>query len=288
MPAKGVPESRFRARMAMRAKRMSAAAVVVSVVCGVALLRFLRTRDTARTSEATARAQMLAERQGGPERASPDSHSLRILFSRIEDNFATGYQTMTAIIQGVALVVLVTTAAHAVFGGAPGSQVATAASQAVTVFVIIIVTTDQFFQLATATRWLPTTFDTAIPYLVGAGEAVAALSLGDDTRWWGGIAWSFLAGTIAFWHSAVRATPKGFEGIEDYYRHFVRDVRRSRLICAGLCAYAVALSVTSALAHLSPWLYIAAPWVVTATVSLRVVQVARVRWGGVPTRTTID
>jgi len=230
---------------------------------------------------------MVVECQGGAERASPDAHSLRVLFRRIEDNFATGYQTMTAIIQGVALVVLVTTAAHAVFGGGSGSQVATAASQAVTVFVIIIVTTDQFFQLATATRWLPSTFDTAIPYLIGAGEAVAAVSLGDDTRWWGGIAWSLLAGTIAFWHSALRATPNGFEGIEDYYQHFVQDVRRSGGICAGLCVYAVALSVTSALAHLSPWVYIAAPWVVTAVAIGRVVQVVRVRWGGVPARTRV-
>ena len=137
---------------------------------------------------------MLAARQSSAERESPDPVSLRVLLSRIEDNFATAYQTMTAIIQGVALVILVTTSAHAVFGGAPGSQVAIAASQAVTVFVIIIVTTDQYFQLAAATRWLPTTFDTAIPYLIGVGEAIAALSLGDNTRWWGSIAWSLLAG----------------------------------------------------------------------------------------------
>ena len=132
-----------------------------------------------------------------------------MLRERISDNFATGYQTMTAIIQGVALVVLVTASARAIFGTASGSQVATAASQAVAVFVIIIVTTDQFFQLAAATRWLPTTFDTAISNLIGAGEATAALSLGDNTRWWGGISWSLLAGAFAFGHSAARATPKG-------------------------------------------------------------------------------
>ncbi|HXW46665.1 MAG TPA: hypothetical protein VEL03_17880, partial [Streptosporangiaceae bacterium] len=137
---------------------------------------------------------MPAARQSSAEPQSPDALSLRVLFSRIEDNFATAYQTMTAIIQGVALVVLVSTSAHAIFGRASGSQVAIAASQAVTVFVVIIVTTDQYFQLAAATRWLPSTFDTAIPYLIGVGEAIAALSLGDNTRWWGSIAWSLLAG----------------------------------------------------------------------------------------------
>jgi len=226
---------------------------------------------------------MPTARQSSAEREPPDPLSLRVLFSRIEDNFATAYQTVTAIIQGVALVILVTTSARAVFGGSSGSLVAIAASQAVTVFVIIIVTTDQFFQLAAATRWLPSTFDTAIPYLVGAGEAIAALSLGDHTRWWGSIAWSLLAGTIAFWHNAVRATPQGFEGIEDYYRRFVRGVRQSSYICAALFAYAVALAVTSALADLSPWLYIAAPWVVTAAAAVRVTQV---RWGGVPAQGT--
>lgn len=265
--------------MAMRAKRLSAAAAVASVAVGLVLLRSLHGRNNARASEAIARSEMLAAQQSNAERESPDPLSLRVLFSRIEDNFATGYQTMTAIIQGVALVVLVTTSARAVFGGPSGSQVAIAASQAVTVFVIIIVTTDQFFQLAAATRWLPSTFDTAIPYLVGAGEATAALSLGDNTRWWGSIAWSLLAGTIVFWHNAVRATPQGFEGVEEYYRHFVRGVRRSRDLCAALGACAVALAVTSALADLSPWLYIAAPWVVTAAAVIRVTQV---RWGGVP------
>jgi len=121
---------------------------------------------------------MAAALRGAAEPRPPDPAGLRVLRDRISDNFATGYQTMTAIIQGVALVVLVTASAHAVFGTASSSEVATAASQAVAVFVIIIVTTDQFFQLAAATRWLPTTFDTAIPYLIGAGEATAALSLG--------------------------------------------------------------------------------------------------------------
>ena len=100
-------------------------------------------------------------------------------------------------------------------------------------------------------RWLPSTIDTAIPCLIGAGEATAALSLGDNTRWWDGISWSMLAGAVAFGHSAV---------------------------CAALPAYAVALAVTSALAHLSPWLYVAAPWAVTAAA---IVRVGQVRWGGV-------
>jgi len=269
----------FQNQMAMRAKRLSAAAAVASVVCGLVLLRFLHKRNGARTSEAIARPQMLAARQSSAERESPDPLSLRILFSRISDNFATAYQTMTAIIQGVALVILVSTSAHAVFGGASGSQVAIAASQAVTVFVIIIVTTDQFFQLAAATRWLPSTFDTAIPYLLGAGEATAALSLGDNTRWWASIAWLLMAGTITFLHNAVRATPEGFEGIEEYYQQFVRGVRRSRDLCAALCACAVALAMMSALTDLSPWLYVATPWLVTAAAIVRVTQV---RWGGVP------
>jgi len=263
----------------MKAKRLSAAVAVASVVVGTLVVRFLHTKNAARTSEATARSAEFPTRETGAEQEAPDPLSLRVLLRRIEDNFATAYQTMTAIIQGVALVILVTTSAHAVFGGASASQVATAASQAVAVFVIIIFTTDQFFQLAAATRWLPSTFDTAIPYLIGAGEATAALSLGDNTRWWSSIAWSLLAGAIAFWHNAARATPEGFVGIEEYYRQFVRGVRRSRDICGALCAYAGALAVTSVLADLSPWLYAAAPWLITATAVIRVTEV---RWGVVP------
>jgi hypothetical protein len=265
--------------MLMKVKHLSTTASVVSVVCGLVLWRLLRTREGARIDAVIRPSETLAAQRTRAEALSPEPVSLQVLVSRIEDNFATAYQTMTAIIQGVALVILATTSAHAVFGGAPDSLVAIAASQAVAVFTIIIVTTDQFFQLAAATRWLPSTFDTAIPYLIGAGEAIAALSLGDNTRWWAGISWSLLAGAIAFAHSAVRATPEGFAGIEEYYRHFVRDVRRSRNICTALCAYAGALAVTSALTGLSPWLYIGAPCVVTAAA---IVRVGQLRWGGVP------
>jgi len=266
---------------AVRSKRQSTAviAAVVSLVVGTLILRFLRASGDARTFDEIEQPGIVAAPHSGAEPESPDPLSLRVLFTRIEDNFATGYQTVTAIIQGVALVILVTTSAHAVFGGASSSQVATAASQAVAVFVVIILTTDQFIQLTAATRWLPSTIDTAIPYLVGAGEAIAALSLGDNTRWWGAISWSLLAGAIALGNSAVRATPEGFEGIDEYYRHFIRDVRRSRDICVVLCACAVALAVTSALAHLSPWLYVAAPWVLTTAV---IVRGGQVRWGGLP------
>ena len=266
---------------AVRGKRRSTAviAAVVSVAAGTLFLRFLSARAEAQRCEKTDEPGIVAEEHRGAKREPPDPPSLRVLFRRIEDTFATGYQTMTAIIQGVALVVLVTTSGHAVFGGTSSSQVAAAASQAVAVFVIIIFTTDQFFQLTAATRWLPSTIDTAIPYLAGAGEAIAALSLGDSTRWWGAISWSLLAGAIAFGHSAAQAAPEGFEGIEDYYRQFVRDVRRSRNLCAALCVYAIALALTSALAHPPPWLSIAAPWVITAAAVVRVVQV---RWGGVP------
>jgi hypothetical protein len=263
----------------MRAKRQSAAVVaaVVSLVVGLLLLRFRRAGRDARRSDQARRPRIVAAPDSGAEPGSSDLPSRRVLISRVEDNFATGYQTVTAIIQGVALVALVTTSAHAIFGSASSSQVTTAASQAVAVLVIIIFTTDQFFQLAATTRWLPSTIDTAIPYLLGIGEATAALSLGDNTRWWGAISWSLFAGAIAFGNSATRATPEGFEGIEEYHRRFVRDVRRSRDISAALCAYAIALAVTSALAHPPQWLYVAAPWVVTSSAILRVTQV---RWGG--------
>src|SRR5215469_7820652 len=281
VPADLMPAGRARKPdAAVRARHKSAAVVAVaSVVAGALALRSLRAAGNARARTGIRTAEMAAAPRGTAEAASPGPAGLRVLLDRISDNFATGYQTMTAIIQGVALVVLITASAHAIFGTASGSRIAAAASQAVAVFVIIIVTTDQFFQLAATTRWLPTTFDTAIPYLIGAGEATAALSLGDNTRWWAGISWSLLAGAIAFAHSALRARPEGFEGIENYYRHFVRDVRRSANICAALCAYAAALAVTSALAHLPPWLSIAAPWAVTAAA---IIRVGHLRWGGVP------
>lgn len=257
---------------------MAVLAAVASVAVGAVFLRFLRARGETQSCEEIGRSEIAAAQHRGADRESPGPPNLRVLLGRIEDNFATGYQTITAIIQGVALVVLVTTSASAVFGTTSSSQIATAASQAVAVLVIIIITTDQFFQLTAATRWLPSTVDTAIPYLIGAGEATAALSLGDNTRWWASISWSLLAGVVGFGHSAVRATPEGFEGIEDYYWYFVRNVRRTRDLCVALCAYAVALAMTSALAHPAAWLFVAAPWVVTAAA---IVRVSQLRWGGV-------
>jgi hypothetical protein len=262
----------------MSSKRLSMAAAIASVVVGLLLLRFHSTKDDTRAGGSITPSDVPAVLLNRAELQSPGLHSRSVLFSRIEDNFATGYQTMTAIIQGVALVLLVSTSAGAVFASASSSQVATAASQAVAVFVIIIVTTDQFFQLATATRWIPTTFDIAIPYLVGAGEATAALWLGDNTRWWAAITWFWLAGAVAYAHTAVRSTAKGFEGVKEYHLRFVRSARLSRDVCAALCLCAGALAVTTAVVGLPPWLCIASPWLLTAAL---IVRASQLRWAGV-------
>jgi hypothetical protein len=82
------------------------------------------------------------------------------------DSFATGYQTLVAIIQGVAFGTLIVNGQNVIFRGGSISQHLTAAGQLITTFTVIAAVTYEYLQLVRAVQWSPRLADTTVPYLL--------------------------------------------------------------------------------------------------------------------------
>jgi hypothetical protein len=180
-------------------------------------------------------------------------------------DFKGGYQTVVAIIQGVAFVVLTSTAFGGIRASITGDNAVASVDKSIQALVtlsVIIIVTFEYFDLAGAAVWSPGFFDVAIPYILGVGEVAQATWLGDNTLWWGSLSFLLLASTVAFQYSAIRAQPEGFRDLR-YHRYFRKTVKRLALASLVTLTFAIAVCIASICAHLSPWFYVALPSVAT-------------------------
>ena len=186
-----------------------------------------------------------------------------LLRKRISDIFSAGYLTLVAIIQGVAFGVVLSTARHAVFSGPVDSRL-TSLAQTLAVLVAIIVVTNQYFLLTEMVRWTPTVLDTVIPYALGMGEVGSALTVGDNSLWWGAVSILIFASVMSFLYSGMRATEEVFGSMKDLHRSFRRSVRFQTLICGFLLLCSTGVTLLSIYTSLPTKFYILAPCALSA------------------------
>jgi hypothetical protein len=158
----------------------------------------------------------------------------KLLRDRISETFSSGYMTLLAIIQGVALGGLVTTLYNRIFedhiGQATRLYDANIAIQALGVLIAIVIVTDQYFLFVQQVRWVPIILDTGAPYAMGVGEVGAALFLGKNPYWWASVTILLFAAAIAFGYTYVRVTPQVFGVMREVYPRFVRSVALQALL----------------------------------------------------------
>ncbi len=197
---------------------------------------------------------VFAETIAVPEPAAPPPGITRRL-----ESFATGYQTLVAIIQGVAFGALIATGQDAVFRRGSVPQHLITAGQLITTFTVIVAVTDQYLQLVRAVQWSPKSVDTAVPYVLGVGQVAMATTLGNNARWWGSAAILSLSSAWAFRYSRVRARRAQFAGGKPHYRAFVSTVTAFSIASIFLFACEATMSGLAA-AHAGPYsLFVAAP-----------------------------
>jgi hypothetical protein len=126
------------------------------------------------------------------------------LKDRISDLFPGGYLTLIAIVQGVALVILLEEVKQEVFTGESVLHRLTAASHALGVFTAIVIITHRYFLLTAIYRWRPTPIDTLLPYALGASEAMMAAMIGNNAGWWIALSVLFLVAMASFTHTLLR------------------------------------------------------------------------------------
>ncbi len=189
----------------------------------------------------------------------------RVLVSRTIETFPTGYLTLIAIIQGVALAILAQFAIPLIFALDPSVKMnrVLVAGESAAGFVTIVITSYMYMWFTTVMRWVPTFWDTFIPYALGVGEIVPFFLLQRPTDWWIAMTCLGTIGVGAFTHTLVRSSEEAFGDRPEAYR-------RSKTLLTGLLLFAIAWAVSSGVAAfvftntsqlestaaLAPWLYL--------------------------------
>ncbi len=140
------------------------------------------------------------------------------------DSFAAGYQTLVAIIEGVAFGALIVTGQNVIFRSESIAQRLTATGQLITTFTVIAAVTYEYLQLVRSVRWTPKLADTTFPYALGVGQVAMSITIGNNARWWGSTASLSFLSAWAFGYSRMRAKKAAFVGGKKRYKAFVSEV----------------------------------------------------------------
>ncbi|MEU8128934.1 hypothetical protein AB0B68_17095 [Micromonospora sp. NPDC049049] len=142
----------------------------------------------------------------------------QILRKRSIEIFPQGYLMNISIIQGVALSVLVVETVNTLRRDTdPLPLLPTLAQSSLTLACLIIVSYE-YLWFSTVMRWTPTFRDTAIPVVLGVGEIVPPLLLGNSRAWWIATGAFALLGAMAFINTVTRLEPGMFPRSESAYK----------------------------------------------------------------------
>jgi hypothetical protein len=182
-----------------------------------------------------------------------------VLRERTIDSFPAGYLTFIAIIQGVALAVVIAEAVKRM-GEAEGPAGALlVASQSLFCFTAIIVVSYEYLWFTTIMRWTPTFRDAAIPYCLGVGETVPALIEGPHYAWWWAQSAFLLISVAAFLHTYSKLREGMFEGKDGLLPMLRRLFLILILSTSSGLFLTLGLAVLCSTVRLSIWFSIFAP-----------------------------
>jgi len=193
------------------------------------------------------------------------------------EDFKGGYQTVVAIIQGVAFGALALSVLPTMRASIEGGQIArsvTIAMQALVTLIAIIIVTDSYFYLTGTARWDPTILDTAVPYLLGSSEVAVGVWVGNNTLWWAALSSLLLASAAAFKYSSIRVKAQEFIDTAER-RLLMKDVRDGAKASLATLTFSVAVCLLSIYTNLSAWLYAIAPLVAAAVYTKVAGMIAR-------------
>ncbi len=175
-------------------------------------------------------------RQGEP--ASPlassgvlEPLSTDVLKKRIIETLPNAYLTLMAIIQGAALGIMTVLAQSRLVHETPLVQYATTLSQVFAIGLTIVIVTHQYLMLTSIACWVPTVFDTFIPFLLGFGEIWMALAAGRNTSWWIALSSLSLVAVFAFWYTRIRTVKGMFAAKQRIYLQHHRSITVQVFLC---------------------------------------------------------
>ena len=189
--------------------------------------------------------------------------------NRTSESFPTGYLTLIAIIQGVALAILLGQAQQILFS-APPKHLPDGVPPAIfrvlvcgefaAGFTAILVTTYMYLWFTTIMRWVPTFLDTLVPYTLGVAEIVPLYLLEQFASWWVAMAILGIVGGLAYAHTVLRSDLAAFSGNE---RASLLSRRMLQALVGGAFVWAVGgfiMAFVMSRQHPNPLLAQSTPW----------------------------
>lgn len=186
------------------------------------------------------------------------------LARRTSDLYRDGYVSITGIIQGVALGFLLSAVGERWHQNLALSNKVMIVTQSLSVFVTIVTVTHRYLLLTVIGRWVPTSFDTFIPFALGVGEIGMALVIGKSSLWWATVAMFSVASVITFVHSRARSTAAAFGEVPQLYVRFRRITLLGIVMLSSLALVGICLCVLSSNRIGSGWFYAIMPLVCSA------------------------
>lgn len=178
---------------------------------------------------------------GAAIRLLPEPTSVETVRRRIDDVFPAGYMTALAIIQGIALGVLLSNIQAQWLAHALALDRVMIGLQAAGVFAAIVVVTHRYTLVAVMVRRIPTVFDALIPFTLGVGEIWPGQLLGRIAAWWAGVLTFSISAIGVYLHSRARTPKEMFDPRTSYYEQFRRITTRAIVLLAVLGAFSAAM-----------------------------------------------
>ena len=187
--------------------------------------------------------EMDADSEYAPS-AALEPLSAKLLKARIVDIFPVGYLTLMAIIQGAAFAALfITIQQDGLFAHRWTLHAWLALSQSLATGLTVVIVSHEYLLLTVVVRWVPTVFDTLIPYLLGFGEIWMAVATGQRTSWWTALASLCAVAVFAFWHTRTRTVPGAFGDRHDLHQRNRSYITEQIVSCCVM----LLVSITAAL-----------------------------------------
>lgn len=252
-----VDKSALGTRGALSPHRAGPSGIVPALAAVVYIVAFLAGR------------KRIIEEDGGSRKPISQSQSVlepmdhEILAKRTSDTFPAGYLTSIAIIQGVALGILVTFALPRVLEhGVRSNDRIMLAGQAITGLAAIVIVSYEYLWFTTIMRWVPRFFDTLVPYVLGVGEIAPPLLIKNNAQWWIAMTAFLAAAAFAFYYTISRSSEDMFPGKPAVYRALRQLLRRLIICCLFLACISATITVVNLSSHHLAWLMTMMPWAV--------------------------
>jgi hypothetical protein len=166
------------------------------------------------------------------------------LKERVAEIFSVGYLTLMAIIQGAAFAALfLTIQQERLFADRWSLHACLALSQSLATGLTVVIVTHEYLMLTVAVRWVPTIFDTLIPYLLGFGEIWMAIATGQRTSWWAALATLCAVAVFAFWHTRARTVPGAFSDKHTLYKRNRSYIMTQIALCSAMLLVSIAAAL---------------------------------------------